>query len=68
MFQERTDGKRLPSSYILELIVIGQWGKAGKPENFDICKGLYHVFRAIADYRNLRHAWTENYKYNNFVG
>lgn len=68
MFQERTDGKRLPLSYILELIVIGQWGKAGKPENFDICKGLYHVFRAIADYRSLRHAWTENYKYNNFVG
>lgn len=67
-FEERTDGKRLPSSYILELIVIGQWGKAGKPENFDICKGLHHVFRAIADYRSLRHAWTENYKYNNFVG
>lgn len=68
MFQERTDGKRLPSSYILELIAIGEWGNAGKPQNFDLCKGLYHVFRAIADYRSLRHAWTENYKYNNFVG
>lgn len=67
-FEERTDGKRLPSSYILELIAIGEWGNAGKPQNFDLCKGLYHVFRAIADYRSLRHAWTENYKYNNFVG
>lgn len=66
-FEERTDGKRLPSSYILELIAIGEWGNAGKPQNFDLCKGLYHVFRAIADYKSLRHAWTENYKYNNFV-
>lgn len=64
-FEERTDRKRLPSSYILELIVIGEWGNAGKPQNFDLCKGLYHVFRAIADYKSLRHAWTVNY--HNFV-
>lgn len=60
-FKESTSDQRLPSSYSLELIVIAVWEKAGKPENFDLCKGFYHVLRAIADYRCLKHAWTLNY-------
>lgn len=63
-FEESTGYQRLPSSYPLELIVIGQWENAGKPQNFNLCKGFYHVLRAIADYRSLRHAWTVNYNSN----
>lgn len=60
-FQESTGDQRLLSSYPLELIVIGQWENAGKPQNFNLCKGFYHVLRAIANYRSLRYAWTVNY-------
>lgn len=67
VFQERTDKKKLPSSYMLELIVIGEWENAGKPQNFDLCKGFYHVLRAIEKNSSLKHAWTVNYNYNNFV-
>lgn len=63
-FQESTGYQRLPSSYPLELIVIGQWENAGKPQNFNLCKGFYHVLRAVANYRSLRHAWTVNYNSN----
>ncbi|XP_052711005.1 2'-5'-oligoadenylate synthase 3-like [Crassostrea angulata] len=58
---ENTSDQRLPSSYSLELIVIAVWETAGKPENFELCKGFYHVLRAIAYYRCLKHAWTLNY-------
>lgn len=60
-FKENTSDQRLPSSYSLELIVIAVWETAGKPENFELCKGFYHVLRAIAYYRCLKHAWTLNY-------
>lgn len=63
-FEESTGHQRLPSSYPLELIVIGEWEDAGKPQNFNLCKGFYHVLRAIADYRSLKHAWTVNYNSN----
>lgn len=52
---------------MLELIVIGEWENAGKPQNFDLCKGFYHVLRAIEKNSSLKHAWTVNYNYNNFV-
>lgn len=61
-FEESDGRKRLPSSYQLELISIAVWESAGEPENFNLCKGFYHVLRAIADYRNLKRAWTENYE------
>lgn len=64
MFKESTGDQRLLSSYPLELIVIGQWENAGKPQNFNLCKGFYHVLRAVANYRSLRHAWTVNYNSN----
>lgn len=60
-FKESTGDQKLPSSYPLELIVIAAWEIAGKPENFDLCKGFYHVLREIAAYRCLKHAWTLNY-------
>lgn len=63
-FEESTGLQRLPSSYPLELIVIGEWEDAGRPQNFNICKGFYHVLRAIVHYRSLKHAWTVNYNSN----
>lgn len=64
VFKESTGLQRLPSSYPLELIVIGEWEDAGRPQNFNICKGFYHVLRAIVHYKSLKHAWTVNYNSN----
>lgn len=64
VFKESTGRQRLPSSYPLELKVIGEWEDAGRPQNFNICKGFYHVLRAIVHYRSLKHAWTVNYNSN----
>lgn len=63
-FQESSGKQKLPSSYILELIVIGKWGDAGKPENFNLCIGFYNVLNAIAHYERLKYAWTVNYNFN----
>jgi hypothetical protein len=38
---------------LLELITIGEWEDAGKPEDFDMRKGFYHVMNAIKNYRNI---------------
>lgn len=63
-FEESTGHQRLPSSYPLELIVIGEWQDVRSPQNFNLCKGFYHVLRAIGNYRSLKHAWTVNYNSN----
>ncbi|XP_078322344.1 2'-5'-oligoadenylate synthase 1A-like [Crassostrea virginica] len=60
-FEESTGTLRLPSSYPLELIVIGEWERAGGPNNFDLWKGFYHVLTAVDNYSKLKHAWTQNY-------
>lgn len=53
--------KRLPTSYPLELITIGEWEDAGKPEDFDMRKGFYHVMNAIKNYRNIHRVWYLHY-------
>ena len=63
--QESTGTLRLPSSYPLELIVIGEWERAGGPNNFDLRKGFYHVLTAVANYRKIELAWTQNYTSHN---
>lgn len=63
-FKENTVGQRLPSSYVLELIVIGEWEDAGSPQNFNLIKGFYNVLRAIANYSGIRRAWSRNYETN----
>ncbi|XP_062604693.1 2'-5'-oligoadenylate synthase 1-like [Saccostrea cucullata] len=60
-FEESTGSQRLPTSYPLELITIGEWEDAGSPENFDLRKGFYHVLRAITNYTKLKRAWKTNY-------
>ncbi|XP_062590758.1 2'-5'-oligoadenylate synthase 1A-like isoform X2 [Saccostrea cucullata] len=42
-FFEESSSRRLPSSYPLELITIGEWEDAGSPQNFDLLKGFYHL-------------------------
>ena len=59
--QESTGTLRLPSSYLLELIVFGEWERAGSPNDFDLRKGFYHVLTAVANYSKLKLAWTRNY-------
>ena len=53
--------QRLPSSFLLELIVINEWKRAGSPQDFDLRKGFYHVLTAITNYRTMRLASTQNY-------
>ncbi|XP_062604692.1 2'-5'-oligoadenylate synthase 3-like [Saccostrea cucullata] len=65
-FFEESSSRSLPTSYPLELITIGEWGDAGRPQNFDLRKGFYHVLRAIANYTKLKHAWNTNYNFDNF--
>ena len=59
--QESTGTLRLPSSYLLELIVFGEWERAGSLNDFDLRKGFYHVLTAVANYSKLKLAWTRNY-------
>ena len=60
--------KRLPTSYPLELITIGEWEDAGKPEDFDMRKGFYHVMNAIKNYRNIHRVWYINYDKSRITG
>lgn len=56
-FEESAGDKKLPSSYPLELIVIGEWKKAKSPKTFDLHKGLFHVATAIKNFTTLKHSW-----------
>ncbi|XP_062590762.1 2'-5'-oligoadenylate synthase 1A-like [Saccostrea cucullata] len=66
-FEESKGQQRLPSSYPLELITIGEWEDAGSPESFDLLNGFYQVLRAIKNYENIQHAWNINYKADDFI-
>ena len=63
-FQESTSYQRLPSSFLLELIVINEWKRAGSPEDFDLRKGFYQVLSSITHYRTMRLAYTQHYKFH----
>lgn len=58
---EDGSSKRLPTSYPLELITIGEWEDAGKPGNFDMRQGLYHVMKALQNYKRIKRVWYDNY-------
>ncbi|VDI35290.1 2'-5'-oligoadenylate synthetase [Mytilus galloprovincialis] len=60
-FNEST-GKRLPTSYPLEVITISQWLKECGRENFDLRQGFYNVLKALVNYRNLAYVCEDNYK------
>ncbi|XP_078322331.1 2'-5'-oligoadenylate synthase 1A-like isoform X2 [Crassostrea virginica] len=63
-FEESTSYQRLPSSFLLELIVINEWKRAGSPEDFDLRKGFYQVLSSITHYRTMRLAYTQHYKFH----
>ncbi|KAL3868664.1 hypothetical protein ACJMK2_041442 [Sinanodonta woodiana] len=52
---------RWPTSYILELIVIRKWEDAGRPERFDLKRGLHSFLQALVNYRDLKVVWYQNY-------
>ncbi|XP_078322334.1 2'-5'-oligoadenylate synthase 1A-like [Crassostrea virginica] len=60
-FKGKKSKKQLPPSYLLELIVIGEWNRAKSPENFDLQKGFYHVLTAIRNYKEMGLVSTQNY-------
>ncbi|KAL3868663.1 hypothetical protein ACJMK2_041441 [Sinanodonta woodiana] len=52
---------RWPTSYILELIVIRKWEDAGRPERFDLKRGLHSFLKALVNYCDLQVVWYQNY-------
>ena len=54
--------QRLLNSYVLELLTIYAWQKAGSPNRFNLAQGFKSVLTLLAyNLRDLRHYWTSNY-------
>ena len=58
---ETATRRRLPTSYVLELITIHLWECAGKPSSFDTAKAFHSVMEALVDVKNLHVIWENNY-------
>ncbi|XP_061177195.1 2'-5'-oligoadenylate synthase 1A-like [Saccostrea echinata] len=56
-----------PVSYLLELITIGKWEMAGKPQNFELRKGFFHIISALVQNRYLELAWNTNYRAQDYT-
>ena len=53
---------RLLNSYVLELLAIYAWERAGSPNKFDLAKGFKSVLSILAyDLRGFRYYWMSNY-------
>ena len=65
---QASTGRRLPTSYVLELIVIHLWESKGRPYRFDTVKALHSVMEALAHVESLRVIWRNNYTENMIPG
>ena len=45
---------RWPTSYVIEIVTMDAWCRAGKPSSFDMRKALYAVLVAIDDHRQFK--------------
>ena len=60
-FLPKKRGKRLPPSYLLELLTIHAWENANCPERFDVKIGFTAVIEALKDHQRLRVSWGDYY-------
>ena len=61
-FLPKKSGKRLPPSYLLELLTIHAWQNANRPERFDMKIGFKAVIEALKDHQRLRVSWGDYYR------
>ena len=61
-FLPKKRGKRLPPSYLLELLTIHAWENANCPERFDVKIGFTAVIEALKDHQRLRVSWGNYYR------
>ena len=62
--ERASTGRRLPTSYVLELIVIHLWESKGGPYRFDTVKAFHSVMEALVHVESLRVTWRNNYTEN----
>ena len=60
-FLPKKSGKRLPPSYLLELLTIHAWENANRPERFDVKIGFKAVIEALENHQSLRVSWGDYY-------
>ena len=60
-FLPKKSGKRLPPSYLLELLTIHAWENANRPERFDVKIGFKAVIEALENHHSLRVSWGDYY-------
>ncbi|XP_028407258.1 2'-5'-oligoadenylate synthase 1A-like [Dendronephthya gigantea] len=53
--------KRIPNSYLMELITIHLWEKNGSCDVFNMLKAFHSVMKALENYSRLNVFWTTNY-------
>ena len=60
-FLPKKSAKRLPPSYLLELLTIHAWENANRPERFDVKIGFKAVIEALENHQSLRVSWEDYY-------
>ena len=57
VYKQQHRGQRVarwPTSYVMEIVVMDAWCKAGKPSSFDLRKALLAVLRSIENHHQFR--------------
>ena len=60
-FLPKKSAKRLPPSYLLELLTIHAWENANRPARFDVKIGFKAVIKALKNHQRLRVSWGDYY-------
>ncbi|XP_028412305.1 2'-5'-oligoadenylate synthase-like protein 2 isoform X4 [Dendronephthya gigantea] len=66
MVEPSSASRRIPNSYLMELITIHLWEENTEDSDgkFDTLKAFHGVMEALMDYESLNVIWTENYSEN----
>lgn len=66
-FQNFSDDRvEVLKSYLLELITIDTWEKAGSPPSFNMKKAFAKILDVLANYDDIDIHWDKNYSYNQY--
>ena len=63
-FVPQIGSKRLPPSYLLELLTIHAWERANRPESFDMKIGFKAVMEVLKNHQSLCAFWEHYYRRN----
>jgi hypothetical protein len=58
------DSPKWPSSYALELVVIGAWNDAGSPNKFETTKALHAVLKSLVNHNYFQIVLQRHMKYS----